>query len=161
MLWASELHAVTIGGGHGWGLAYPSKISAAEADDHVGESVQVCGTVSEEVHDPGILDDLVFLNFDGNHPHQSFTAWGGSVALLGEFQATGNSYEGAFVCVKGTIRDYEGIPQIKVIVGSDVRKDARLFSVYPLLGLVGGIALAHRLVYPERWQQPERSTPKT
>lgn len=157
MLWASEIHSVALGDG-GWGLAYPNKISSADAGDHVGEFVQVCGTVSEEDHDPGVLDDLVFLNFDDNYPEQSFTAWGGSIALLREFRATGNSYEGAFVCVKGTIKNYEGIPQIKVSLGSSLRKDARLFSVYPLLGLVGGAAMAHRLVYPERWQQPDRST---
>jgi len=135
-----------------WGLAYPDNVSSSDASAHVGEFVQVCGTVAQEVHEESLLDDLVFLNFDDDYPDQTFTAWGGSIPLLGQVRAESKEYEGRFICVQGAVENFEGIPQIKVDTGDQIRPDFPLISLWTAAAAILALAVSHRTVYPQAWK---------
>lgn len=137
MMWASELKAVFLPEPNStqWGLAYPEKVPANDADERVGDYVQVCGTVTQEVHDSG----QVFLNVGGQYPSHKFAFWVGPIPIYGTINATEKDLEGKFVCGRGQIELYRGGPQIRLEHG-DLRRDFR-FTPLSLLVLIGASLL--------------------
>jgi DNA/RNA endonuclease YhcR with UshA esterase domain len=86
-------------------------ISAAEAKNHVGEKVTVCGKVADERTATGSRGEPTFINLDAPYPHQIFTlvVWGEDRPAVGKLPE-----QGAHVCALGLIDEYRGIPEIKV-----------------------------------------------
>jgi len=89
-------------------------ISAGEAADHIGTSAKVCGEVASADYLPGVSGQPTFLNLDEPYPNPVFT-----VVIFGENRPRFSSppeqaYLGRPVCVTGTIREHEGLPQITV-----------------------------------------------
>lgn len=98
------------------------RVSAAEARDHVGTKVTVCGTVLS----PRYLDQgshLTFLNLDRAYPEQIFTA-----VIFPSVRAQFRSPpEVAFadrrVCITGLVTLFRAAPQIVVAAPADVKLD--------------------------------------
>lgn len=89
-------------------------VSPAGATERVGRAAVVCGRVEQARYLPGVEGRPTFLNFGGRHPHQAFTAviWGRHRAAFG-FPPE-RAYRGRRLCVAGSVRRHEGIPQIEV-----------------------------------------------
>jgi hypothetical protein len=138
LMWASEFKAVILPEPNTskWGFAYPEKVPANDAGERVEDFVQVCGTVTQEVHD----SDLVFLSVGGQHPSHEFAFWGDRFSIYGTFKRTERDLEGKFVCGRGSIALYRGDPQIHIERG-DLRRDFR-FTPVSLLVLIGASLLA-------------------
>jgi len=80
-------------------------ISAEDAKSHIGEAVTVKGTVTQIIKGP----KAVFLNFGGNYPDHTFTAFSSNLP----FSAL-SSYQGKIIAVSGTIKESNGKPEIIV-----------------------------------------------
>jgi len=89
-------------------LAIAQSIPASEAVKHVGEQETVCGRVAD-IHTATASRGIpTFINFDKPYPNESFTAvvWQSDKAKVGVVPKEGE------LCVKGTITDYRGRPEI-------------------------------------------------
>ena len=89
-------------------------ITAAEAGEYSGSVAEVCGQVASADYLPNVNGQPTFLNLDEAHPNQVFTA-----VIFGDnrprFSAPPEQvYLNRNVCVSGTIRIHEGVPQIVV-----------------------------------------------
>ena len=90
------------------------RISSADADRFVGETVTVCGVVVGASHFDHIRGEPTFLNFDKLYPNQTFT-----VVIWGENNARFERpphlmFAKKEICVTGTVETYKGKPQIEV-----------------------------------------------
>jgi DNA/RNA endonuclease YhcR with UshA esterase domain len=100
-------------------LAIPSvhgqtkKITAAEAKDHVGDKMTVCGKVASTRYAKSSKGEPTFLNLDEPYPKEIFTIliWGSD---RGKFGTPESEYKGLRVCVTGKITAYRGMPEIVV-----------------------------------------------
>lgn len=89
-------------------------ISAAEAEDFAGSVAEVCGQVASANYLQNVNGKPTFLNLDEAYPNQLFT-----VVIFGDNRPRFRSppeqmYLNRNICVSGTIRIHEGIPQIVV-----------------------------------------------
>ena len=136
LMWGSEFAVVVFGQPNTpqWGFAYPKKVPANDAAERVGDYVQVCGTVHQEIYDPD--SRLVFLNFGEEYPSQRFAFWGDPYLVKGTVNPTEKNLEGKFVCGRGSVELFRGGPQIHIEQG-DLRRDFR-FTPLSLAALVGG-----------------------
>src|SRR5713226_602790 len=87
------------------------KLSASEAKDHIGETATVCGNVVSTHYARRSKGSPTFLNLDEPYPKQTFTIliWGSDRPSFGDPEA---KYSSKRVCVTGTIKDYQGVPEI-------------------------------------------------
>lgn len=87
-------------------------IPAHEADGHVGEQAQVCGTVVEGTHVSEIGGEPTFLNLGDAHPNQDFTVviWASDRPKWSTPPET--LYEGQSVCITGSVEMHDGTAQI-------------------------------------------------
>ena len=83
-------------------------IPASQASKHVGEQETVCGHVSERFTASKSRGMPTFIDFDQPYPNETFTAviWQSDKAKVGVVPKEGE------LCVKGTITDYRGRPEI-------------------------------------------------
>lgn len=104
------------------GLAFvpvsAQSVSAANAKNHVGEKVTVCGKVANEWTATGSKGEPTFINLDEPYPHQIFTivVWGEDKPAVGKLPD-----QGSHVCIFGVIQEYHGVPEIKVWSRSQLR----------------------------------------
>jgi DNA/RNA endonuclease YhcR with UshA esterase domain len=86
-------------------------IKAADAKNHIGEQVTVCGNVASVKTATSGRGEPTFINLDAAYPNQIFTilAWGEDRKNIGELPR-----EGEHVCATGMIQEYRGLPQIVV-----------------------------------------------
>lgn len=91
--------------------AQNTKLTAAEAKDHVGERATVCGKVASTRFAERSRGQPTFLNLDEPYPNQIFTIviWGSDRPKFGEPEA---KYRDKDVCVTGKITSYRGVPEI-------------------------------------------------
>lgn len=82
-------------------------ISAAEAKDHIGETLTVSGEVVQVKTTRNRR--MTFLNMGGTYPNQTCTI----VSFRGDRTALKN-YRGRTISVHGTIQVYRGKPQIVI-----------------------------------------------
>lgn len=89
------------------------KISAAEAKNHIGEKVTVCGKVVSARFAKDSKGQPTFLNLDEPYPNHIFTIviWGSNRDKFGNVEA---KYRIKDVCVTGKIASYQGKPEIDV-----------------------------------------------
>jgi hypothetical protein len=91
--------------------AQTSKITAAEAKDHVGETRTVCGRVASTHFASKSKGEPTFLNLDEPYPKEVFTIliWGSDRAKFGTPET---KYKDAKVCVTGKITSHREKPEI-------------------------------------------------
>ena len=104
-------------------LSYTSysqiKISANEASNHIGEYAIVTGTVSQVYHSRG---GTCFLDIDGDYPNNTFT---GVIFKSDSKKFTDvEKYEGKAIELIGTIKEYNGKPEIIL------KNDSQIKMVY-------------------------------
>jgi len=94
-------------------LAHPqtSRITAADAKNHVGERATVCGNVVSTHYAARSKGNPTFLNLDEPYPKQVFTIliWGTDRPKFGDPET---KYGNKKVCVTGLIQDYKGVPEV-------------------------------------------------
>jgi len=90
-----------------------TRLTAAEAKDHIGEKATVCGKVASTRYAGTTRGKPTFLNLDKPYPSQVFTVliWGENRAKFG---APEEHYRGKQICVTGTITEYRKAPEIVV-----------------------------------------------
>jgi hypothetical protein len=86
-------------------------LSPEEARNHVGETATVCGTVASAHFSAKSRTQPTFLNFAKPYPNAPFSAviFGADRAKFGTPEMALN---GKRICVSGTIRLYQGNPEI-------------------------------------------------
>jgi hypothetical protein len=86
-------------------------ISAADAKNHVGEKMTVCGNVVSAHYSEKTKGQPTFLNFDEPYPKQIFTVviWGSE---RGKFGNPEEKYRDKRVCVTGKITEFRGKPEM-------------------------------------------------
>jgi hypothetical protein len=91
--------------------AQTQKITAAEAKNHIGDRVTVCGKVASTHYAKNSKGEPTFLNLDEPYPKEVFTIliWGPD---RGKFGTPESEYRGLRVCVTGKITTYRGVPEI-------------------------------------------------
>ena len=98
------------------GIAYAqTAIKAGEINQHIGDSVTVCGKVDDLRYFESSKNSPTFLNIDGKFPNQVLT-----VVIWGETrkQFTGKieDMKGKQICITGKLILYKERPEI--IIGS-------------------------------------------
>ena len=95
-------------------------ISAADAENHVGEKATVCGDVVSTHYGAKNRGNPTLINLDQPYPKQVFTVliWGSDRAKFGDPEET---YRGKHICVTGKIRNYNGVPEITAYEPSQIK----------------------------------------
>jgi hypothetical protein len=90
-------------------------IPAADASKHLGETGTVCGRIEEVKVTTNVRGTPTFIDFEKPYPNETFVAviWEHDKASVGAIPRVGT------LCVKGTITDYKGRPQIALHARSD------------------------------------------
>lgn len=86
-------------------------IDWTEAEDHIGEYVTIFGVV-EEVSQPGVSGDPIFVDIGGSYPSDRVTG-----VCWSEYHSAFDdlfSYEGNPVLMEGTLYMHEGTPNIEL-----------------------------------------------
>jgi hypothetical protein len=91
--------------------AQTKKITAAEAKDHVGDRMTVCGKVASTHYAKSSKGEPTFLNLDEPYPKEVFAIliWGSD---RGKFGTPESEYKSLRVCVTGKVTTYRGVPEI-------------------------------------------------
>ena len=91
-----------------------------EAASHVGEEATVCGEVTGAKYSSHRKRKPTFIDFGPPHPNQHFTAliWG---EYRDKFDYLPESLLGKTICVSGTISEFKGKAEIKVIDPSQIQ----------------------------------------
>ncbi len=86
-------------------------ISAAEANNHIGEIATVCGKVVSTRYAASSRGGPTFLNLDKPYPEQVFTVviWGNDRSKFGRPE---EGYRGKSICVTGKIETFRGSPEV-------------------------------------------------
>jgi hypothetical protein len=97
-----------------------SRISAAEAKNHVGERATVCGEVVSTHYAARSRGNPTFINLDKPYPNQIFTVliWGSDRPKFGDPEVM---YGNKHICATGKITDYKGVPEIVAYEPSQIR----------------------------------------
>jgi hypothetical protein len=92
-------------------LVAQSKLTAAEAKNHIGDKATICGVVVSTHYSARTKGEPTFLNLDEPYPRQIFTIliWGSDRAKFGNPE---DKYGNKKVCVTGVIKDYKGVPEV-------------------------------------------------
>lgn len=87
-----------------------TRISPAEAKDHIGKRATVCGKVASATYATRSRRQPTFLSLDAPYPQHVFTGviWGEDRAKFGEPEI---SLRGKKVCVTDLIEEYRGKPE--------------------------------------------------
>lgn len=88
-----------------------SHITPAQAKDHVGKSVTVCGIVASTKYATTAKKSPTFLNLDEPYPRQIFTVviWETDRGKFGQPEV---GLKNKNICVTGTVQLYRGKPEI-------------------------------------------------
>jgi len=100
--------------------AQSGHIAAAEAKNHVGEKVTVCGKVVSTHFASGSKGQPTFLNLDEPYPKEVFTIliWGSDRPKFGKPE---DSYRDKDVCITGKITSHNGRPEIIATEASQIQ----------------------------------------
>ena len=107
------LMTVLMGGCLCTSVSGQTKLTAAQAKDHFGQTATVCGEVVSASYAESSRGHPTFLNLDERYPHQIFSVviWGENRTKFGKPE---EDYKGKRICVSGKITAYAGKPEIVV-----------------------------------------------
>jgi DNA/RNA endonuclease YhcR with UshA esterase domain len=90
--------------------AHAANLSPSEAQQHIGESATVCGTVASARYADRSKGSPTFLNLGHAYPNEDFTAviWGENRSKFG----TPEHLAGQSICVTGPLTLYKGKPEM-------------------------------------------------
>ena len=90
------------------------EITVAEAKDHEGEKVTLCGEIKETYYNAKAKGEPTMLNFGDAYPKQTFSCliWKDDLANFSYKPAT--YLKGKQVCVTGVIKIYKGKPEMEI-----------------------------------------------
>jgi hypothetical protein len=100
------------------GVVATGKLTAAEAADHIGKQVKVCGTVAKSVHEPAHKYKVTFLHFDKAEDPDFFvyfwlyTRLGAWPDLADPSIDITTWFSDKTICVKGRMEQYRQTPGI-------------------------------------------------
>jgi micrococcal nuclease len=88
-----------------------SKLTTAEAKQHLGETATVCGKVVSTRYASSTKGQPTFLNLDKPYPEQIFTVviWGSARSKFGRPEV---DFRDKQICISGKIEEYRGTPEI-------------------------------------------------
>lgn len=92
-------------------LAEP-RIDSGKAAFHVGETVMLCGTISEVTD----FKNGTYINFGAKYPRQHITAviWNDQKAEFSERFGSLRVFENQRACARGEITEYKNMLQLKI-----------------------------------------------
>ena len=93
------------------GVAHADPLTPEDAAKHVGQEATVCGLVAGAKYAQEIRGGLTFIDFSKPYPNSPFTAMI-FAADRAKFGTPEKTLQGKQVCVTGTIRIYQGKPEI-------------------------------------------------
>ena len=95
----------------------PGVVAAADAVNHVGETITVEGVVSE-VH---VSAKATFIDLNGRYPNEEFTGliWREDTGAFPDVEG----YEGKTVDITGTVQMYRGRPEIILRSQSQIKTE--------------------------------------
>lgn len=96
-------------------FACAQSFSASDASKHIGEQATVCGRIAEVKAATTVRGTPTFIDFEKPYPNETFVAviWEHDKVSVGTVPTVG------LLCVKGTITEYRGRPQIVLRSRSD------------------------------------------
>jgi DNA/RNA endonuclease YhcR with UshA esterase domain len=99
-------------------------LTATEASGHVGEMATVCGEVVSAKYASSSQKQPTFLNLDKPYPNHILTIviWGSDRPKFGHPEV---KYMGKSICVTGTIKEYQGIPEIIASDPAQIKKKSK------------------------------------
>jgi hypothetical protein len=88
-----------------------ARLTAAEAQNHVGENATVCGKVASTHYGERTRGRPTFLELDKPYPNQIFTVliWGSDRL---KFDTPEERYKHKSICATGQMTSYRGVAQI-------------------------------------------------
>ncbi len=91
-----------------------SEITVAEAKDHIGEKVTICGEIIETFYNHKAKGEPTMLNFGGAFPKQTFSCviWKNDLINFNYKPVT--YLKGKQVCVTGIVKMYKGKPEMEI-----------------------------------------------
>jgi hypothetical protein len=94
-------------------------LTAAEAKNHIGETVTVCGKVVSTQYAVSTKGQPTFLDLDQTYPDKVFTVviWGSSRSKFSKsarVRPPEIEYKDRHICVNGKITKYRSVPEITV-----------------------------------------------
>ena len=97
------------------------KLTASEANKHIGETATVCGSVASTNYAARTRGRPTFLNLDRAYPNQIFT-----VVIWGEnrdkfLTPPERAFRDKNICATGEIKSYRGGPEIIVTDTSQIQ----------------------------------------
>lgn len=101
-----------------------SKLTAAQAKDHIGERATVCGTVAGTHYAEKAKGAPTFLNFEKPFPRQLFTVviWGADRPKFGRPEI---DYRGRKICVTGALKLFRKRPEMEVKEPKQISEEGR------------------------------------
>lgn len=103
--------------------SHAATLTAAQAQDHIGETATVCSVVASATFAARTKGQPTFLNLDQPYPTSLFTAviWGRDRPMFGQPEVV---YNGKRLCVTGIITSFRGVPEIVVTDPGQLREAA-------------------------------------
>lgn len=90
------------------------EITVAEAKDHAGEKVTICGEIKETFYNTKSKGEPTMLNFGAPYPNHTFSCiiWKDDLVNFDYKPAT--YLKGKQICVTGIIKMYKGKPEMEL-----------------------------------------------
>ncbi|MEO8087572.1 MAG: hypothetical protein ABI763_12165 [Bacteroidota bacterium] len=90
------------------------EITVAEAKDHEGEKVTLCGEIMETFYNAKAKGEPTMLNFGAAYPRNTFSCIIWKNDLVNFNYQPGVYLKGKQVCVTGIIKIYKGKPEMEL-----------------------------------------------
>ena len=90
------------------------EITIAEAKDHVGEKVTICGEIKETFYNVKAKGEPTMLNFGAPYPNQTFACLIWKDDLVNFDYKPAAYLKGKQVCVTGIVKMYKGKPEMEL-----------------------------------------------
>ena len=90
------------------------EITVAEAKDHEGERVTICGQIKETFYNAKSKGEPTMLNFGAAYPNHTFSCiiWKDDLVNFDYKPVT--YLKGKQICVTGTVKMYKGKPEMEL-----------------------------------------------
>ncbi len=115
--WKNIYYSQDIEGKYTWNNMIDNAVNACDARKHIGKEMIIQGKI---MHIHKSKNNNVFFNFGGSNKNQCFTVVVFHYDLINFPVNFQNDYKGKVVRVSGTIKEYNGIPEIVISPESQI-----------------------------------------